>query len=111
MATLIREAYISSDFLEGAAEVVLQDHPLGTRFVASHYWPESIGQLAGFIINANPQHNHTADETTFINSVSRALSRLLLLRQESRTSHTSASQRRIMIREPATCSSSILAIG
>ena len=50
----IKEAFISSNFEEAAAEVVLQNDPPGTQFVASPYWGESLVQLAGFLVNANP---------------------------------------------------------
>ncbi|PNY28267.1 Polyketide synthase [Tolypocladium capitatum] len=64
----IKEAYVSRDFSEAVAEVVLQDGPSGTRFVASPFWGESIIHLAGFAVNANPQNHLTAAGTSFINS-------------------------------------------
>ncbi|EFQ36690.1 beta-ketoacyl synthase domain-containing protein [Colletotrichum graminicola M1.001] len=64
----IKEAFISSDFSEAAAEIVLKDHPVGTRFVASPYWGESVTHLAGFAVNANPLNLKTAAESCFINS-------------------------------------------
>ncbi|KAL8807191.1 MAG: hypothetical protein Q9182_000873 [Xanthomendoza sp. 2 TL-2023] len=60
----IKEAFIADDFEEAAAEVVLQDDPPGTHFGASPYWGESLVQLAGFLVNANPDRR--ADDTTFI---------------------------------------------
>ncbi|KDN68164.1 putative beta-ketoacyl synthase domain-containing protein [Colletotrichum sublineola] len=64
----IKEAFVSSDFSEAAAEIVLKDHPAGTRFVASPYWGESVTHLAGFAVNANPQNFTTAAGSCFINS-------------------------------------------
>ncbi|KAL6405238.1 putative beta-ketoacyl synthase domain-containing protein [Ilyonectria robusta] len=64
----LREAFISSDFSEAAAEIVLKDHPAGTRFVASPYWGESVTHLAGFAVNANPENFKTAAGSCFINS-------------------------------------------
>lgn len=59
-----RKAYISEDFQEGAAEIVLQQDPSGTYFL-SPYIGESLVQLAGFMLNANPDRPRAAD-TTFI---------------------------------------------
>lgn len=50
----IKEAFISKDFGEAAAKVVLQNDPPGTKFTASPYWADSLVQLPGFIINGNP---------------------------------------------------------
>ncbi|KAF2258098.1 ketoacyl-synt-domain-containing protein [Lojkania enalia] len=61
----IKDAFVSSDFAEAVAEVSLQEHPIGTRFVASPYWAEGITQLAGFTVNSNPQN---VSGTSFINS-------------------------------------------
>ena len=60
----INEAFISNNFEEDVAEVVLQDEPPGTQFVASPYWGESLVQLAGFLVNANP--SRPAANTTFM---------------------------------------------
>ena len=60
----IKEAFISSTFEEAAAEVLLQNDPPGTQFVASPYWGESLVQLAGFLVNANP--DRPASNTTFM---------------------------------------------
>ncbi|KAH7357483.1 non-reducing polyketide synthase [Pyrenochaeta sp. MPI-SDFR-AT-0127] len=50
----IKEAFISKDFGEAAAKVVLQNDPPGTKFTASPYWADSLVQLPGFLINGNP---------------------------------------------------------
>lgn len=50
----IQEAFISLDFQEAVARVVLQEDPRGTQFVASPYWGESLVHLAGFLVNARP---------------------------------------------------------
>ncbi|KAH8706037.1 non-reducing polyketide synthase [Talaromyces proteolyticus] len=61
----IKEAYVSGDFCEAVAEVVLQENPAGAKFMASPYWGEGIIHLAGFTANAN----HTrSPNTSFINS-------------------------------------------
>ena len=60
----ITEAFISRNFEEAAAEVVLQNDPADTQFVASPYWGESLVQLAGFLVNANP--DRPAAKTTFM---------------------------------------------
>lgn len=64
MFKCIKEAFISSNFQEAAAEVVLQNDPPSTQFVASPYWGESLVQLAGFLVNANP--DRPAANTTFM---------------------------------------------
>ena len=64
MFKCIKEAFISGNFEEAAAEVVLQNDPAGTQFVASPYWGESLVQLAGFLVNANP--DRPAAKTTFM---------------------------------------------
>lgn len=60
----VKAAYVSTDFSEAAAEVVLHQDPAGSMFVASPYWGESITHLAGFLCNANPQN---APGITWIN--------------------------------------------
>ena len=50
----IKEAFVSRDFDEAAAEIVLHNDPQGTQFVASPYWGESLVHLAGFLVNGNP---------------------------------------------------------
>lgn len=55
----IKEAFISRDFGEAAAKVVLQNDPPGTRFTASPYWIDSLVQLPGFLINGNPNRPKT----------------------------------------------------
>jgi zearalenone synthase (nonreducing iterative type I polyketide synthase) len=64
----VKEAYISSDFSEAAAEVVLPENPFGTKFIFSPYWGDSIVHLAGFTVNSDPRYNQTAAGTSFINS-------------------------------------------
>lgn len=62
-----RKVYISEDFQEAAAEIVLQQDPAGTTFASSPYIGESLVHLAGFVLNANPGRPRAA-ETTFIMS-------------------------------------------
>jgi iterative type I PKS product template protein len=50
----IKEAFISKDFEEATAKVILQNDPPGTKFTASPYWADSLVQLPGFLINGNP---------------------------------------------------------
>ncbi|KAF1962477.1 ketoacyl-synt-domain-containing protein [Byssothecium circinans] len=64
----IKEAFVSDDFTESAAEIVLRDEPADTRFVASPYWGEASANLAGFTVNANPQNICDAPGECFINS-------------------------------------------
>nr|ACD39753.1 non-reducing polyketide synthase [Hypomyces subiculosus] len=61
----VKEAFISNEFDEAAAEVVLQKNPAGTQFFASPYWGESVVHLAGFLVNSNPARK-TASQTTFM---------------------------------------------
>lgn len=58
-------AYISNDFSEAVAEVVLQDNPAEAKFIASPYWGEGVVHIAGFVVNANPLRS---PGTCFINS-------------------------------------------
>ncbi|KAJ4109690.1 Non-reducing polyketide synthase zea1 [Fusarium equiseti] len=60
----IQEVYISSNFQEAAAVVVLQPDPKDTQFVASPYWGESLVHLAGFLANPNPDRLNKG--TTFM---------------------------------------------
>ncbi|QPC76873.1 hypothetical protein HYE68_007625 [Fusarium pseudograminearum] len=60
----IQEAYISSDFQEAAAVIVLNSDPVGTKFAASPYWGESLVHLAGFVVNSNPSRQNQG--TTFM---------------------------------------------
>lgn len=60
----VKEAYVSSDFAQAAAEVLLYQDPAESVFTASPYWGESITHLAGFMCNANPQNT---PGMTFIN--------------------------------------------
>ncbi|RFN53982.1 non-reducing polyketide synthase [Fusarium flagelliforme] len=60
----IKEAYISSDFQEAAAVIVLQPDPKDTQFIASPYWGESLVHLAGFVANSNPDRQNQG--TTFM---------------------------------------------
>lgn len=62
-----KKIYISEDFQEAAAEIVLQQDPVGTTFASSPYFGESLVHLAGFVLNANPDRPR-ATETTFIMS-------------------------------------------
>jgi len=55
---------MTSNHVEAAAEVVLQNEPPGAPFVASPHWGESLVQLAGFLSNANP--DRLAAYTTFM---------------------------------------------
>ncbi|KAK1573275.1 beta-ketoacyl synthase domain-containing protein [Colletotrichum navitas] len=64
----VKEAFVSDDFSEAAAEIVLRDHPTNSRFLASPYWGESVTNLAGFAVNANPKNLVMAADSCFINS-------------------------------------------
>lgn len=59
--------YVSEDFQEAVAEIVLQPDPADTTFFSSPYVGESLVHLAGFVLNANPDRPRAA-ETTFIMS-------------------------------------------
>ncbi|KAF6830254.1 beta-ketoacyl synthase domain-containing protein [Colletotrichum plurivorum] len=61
----LKEAFVSEDFQEAAAEIVLSSDPAGTSFTASPYRGESLVHLAGFVLNANPSRPR-ATETTFM---------------------------------------------
>lgn len=50
----LQEAYISPDFNEAAAEVVLQQDPTDPNTKSSPYWTDSLVHLAGFVANVNP---------------------------------------------------------
>lgn len=50
----IREAYVSADFDEAVAKVILHAHPPESRFTVSPYWGEGLAHLAGFIVNHQP---------------------------------------------------------
>lgn len=63
----VKKVYVSEDFQEAAAEIVLQKDPAGTNFASSPYFGESLVHLAGFVLNANPDRPRAAD-TTFIMS-------------------------------------------
>lgn len=60
----IKEAFISNNFEEAAADVILRNDPQETHFVASPYWGESLVHLAGFLVNGNP--DRSAAKTTFM---------------------------------------------
>jgi iterative type I PKS product template protein len=60
----IQEAFISSNFEEAVAEVILRNDPEGTQFAASPYWGETLVHLAGFLVNSNPSRLPT--KTTFM---------------------------------------------
>ncbi|KAI9717847.1 MAG: polyketide synthase pks13 [Chrysothrix sp. TS-e1954] len=51
----VKKVYVSKDFEEAAAEVLLQNDPPGTKFTVSPYWVDSLTQLAGFVVNGNPK--------------------------------------------------------
>ncbi|KAF6807044.1 beta-ketoacyl synthase domain-containing protein [Colletotrichum musicola] len=61
----LKEAFVSEDFQEAAAEIVLGSDPAGASFTASPYRGESLVHLAGFVLNANPSRPR-ATETTFM---------------------------------------------
>lgn len=61
----LKEAFVSEDFQEAAAEIVLGSDPEGSSFTASPYRGESLVHLAGFVLNANPSRPRAA-ETTFM---------------------------------------------
>lgn len=50
----LQEAYISADFKEAAAEIVLQQDPTDATAKSSPYWTDSLVHLAGFVANVNP---------------------------------------------------------
>lgn len=50
----LQEAYISPDFKEAAAEIVLQQDPTDPNTKSSPYWTDSLVHLAGFVANVNP---------------------------------------------------------
>lgn len=50
----LQEAYISPDFKEAAAEVILQQDPTDANTKSSPYWTDSLVHLAGFVANVNP---------------------------------------------------------
>lgn len=62
-----KKVYVSEDFQEAAAEVVLHQDPADTTFASSPYFGESLVHLAGFVLNANPDRPRAA-QTTFIMS-------------------------------------------
>lgn len=64
----VRQAFVNSEFTESAAEIVLKNDPVGTRFVLSPYWGEAIAHLAGFTVNANPDNFQGAVQTSWINT-------------------------------------------
>ncbi|KAJ0329999.1 hypothetical protein COL5a_003829 [Colletotrichum fioriniae] len=61
----VKGAYVSDDFQEAAAEIILGSGPIGTCFTSSPYHGESLVHLAGFVLNANPSRPRAAD-TTFM---------------------------------------------
>lgn len=50
----LQEAYVSTDFKEAVAEVVLQQDPTDANTKSSPYWSDSLVHLAGFVANVNP---------------------------------------------------------
>lgn len=59
----VQEAYVSKDFQEAAATIVLRPDPVGTRFTSSPYWGEALLHLAGFMVNGNPSKS---PQSTFV---------------------------------------------
>ncbi|ROV92577.1 hypothetical protein VMCG_08955 [Cytospora schulzeri] len=59
----VQEAYVSKDFQEAAATIVLRPDPAGTRFTSSPYWGEALLHLAGFMVNGNP---NKSPQSTFV---------------------------------------------
>ncbi|KAJ4287151.1 Non-reducing polyketide synthase curS2 [Kalmusia sp. IMI 367209] len=59
----VQEAYVSSDFEEAAATIVLRPDPVGTVFTFSPYWAEALLHLAGFMVNGNP---NKSPQSTFV---------------------------------------------
>lgn len=59
----VQEAYVSNDFQEAAATIVLRPDPVGTRFTSSPYWGEALLHLAGFMVNGNP---NKSPQSTFV---------------------------------------------
>lgn len=61
----VKQAYVTEDFAEAAAEIVLPSDPADTQFTSSPYHGESLVHLAGFVLNANPGRSR-AEETTLM---------------------------------------------
>ena len=59
----VQEAYVTDDFQEAAATIVLPPDPVGTRFTSSPYWGEALLHLAGFMVNGNP---NKSPQSTFV---------------------------------------------
>ena len=59
----VQEAYVSEDFHEAAAIIVLPPDPVDTRFTSSPYWGEGLLHLAGFMVNGNPSKS---PQSTFV---------------------------------------------
>lgn len=66
----VEEAYVSEDFAEAAAEVILPSDPAGTHFTISPYHGESLVHLAGFVLNADPGRPRLEDTTFMMDKVS-----------------------------------------
>lgn len=65
----IQEAFVSHDFSEAVAEVVLTVDPPDLRCVASSpYWGEALAHLSGFLVNCDPSRfaGHAEAATSFI---------------------------------------------
>lgn len=62
----VREAFVSDNFSEAVAEVVLAADPPDLHCVASSpYWGEALAHLAGFLVNCHPDRfNGAAQGTT-----------------------------------------------
>lgn len=65
----VQEAFLSDEFSEAVAEVVLAANPPDLRCVASSpYWGEALAHLAGFLVNCHPDRFNSAARgaTSFI---------------------------------------------
>lgn len=65
----VEQAYVTEDFAEAAAEIVLPSDPADTRFTNSPYHGESLVHLAGFVLNANPSRPQAQDTTLMMDDV------------------------------------------
>ncbi|KAK4498613.1 hypothetical protein PRZ48_011272 [Zasmidium cellare] len=64
----IRNAYVSEDFMEAVAKVVLPENSRSDAMFkgTNPYWTESVVHLAGFVVNANVRHTQKSTGTLFI---------------------------------------------
>lgn len=66
----IRDAYVSEDFNEAVAEVVLANDIRGMQSIGlSPCWGEALAHLAGFLVNCHPSRRGTPTTTFVMNSL------------------------------------------